>query len=536
MHPDIAALPGQLTYGFLACAESTKVVSEQYKFLQDWWQSDDAKYWKDNVRKPEFGGKADEEIRVRWINTKGSISSAKPGSTSLRNFGNVNAIVDLVTSWMSHVPSEGIEDLKGSDISILTGYKEELIELKKLLPPTLRDAVEGFQNMPTMETFDKSQGSQKKIIVMSFTPTHANLLGFCKEWNRINMTITRAEDALWIVGNLDALREQLIILSKSFKCKKLALMMLDYLERGRVIDTWACNSLPASEEERQMPKNHWSIAINQPKAAAIKWDKEQQKLIDGYDAKARRANEETLIAELREIRKKAAGYEAQFNAGEDYETPLHAGVRDDGLQLDGEAEKEEELADTNEEPIDPAVAKTISQKEVNDRQELDDLEFAKNLSLEDRANDEDFERARLASLEDQRQRAQVGESSRSGPLTQKPKPKAGPSNDEQMAGSEITEEPIPPVDGGLQDDTPMNGNEDPAPLQPGSADAEVDMNDAPPVINLPTLRDYLNNLRRDDDASSLAETAGGEEDLVGDDGERLVVLPGDEDYIDWTQD
>jgi superfamily I DNA and/or RNA helicase len=62
-----------------------------------------------------------------------------------------------------------------------------------------------------ISTIDGFQGREKDIIIFSCVRSHprgtsgASAIGFLKEWQRLNVAITRAKYALWIVGNSQTL-------------------------------------------------------------------------------------------------------------------------------------------------------------------------------------------------------------------------------------------------------------------------------------------------------------------------------------------
>lgn len=124
MHPDIAELHGMLCYEWLGCDASTLLESEAYKYYAEWLNSDSecAKHFRENTRKPEWDGTADEGIRNRWINVDG-YASAAPGTTSLRNFSNRNAALILVTQLLEHQYGEGIKDLRGDQITASSRHR-----------------------------------------------------------------------------------------------------------------------------------------------------------------------------------------------------------------------------------------------------------------------------------------------------------------------------------------------------------------------------------------------------------------------------
>jgi senataxin len=66
-----------------------------------------------------------------------------------------------------------------------------------------------------ISTVDGFQGREKDIIIFSCVRSHprgtsgASAIGFLKEWQRLNVAITRAKYALWIVGNSPTLKKDI---------------------------------------------------------------------------------------------------------------------------------------------------------------------------------------------------------------------------------------------------------------------------------------------------------------------------------------
>lgn len=340
MHPDIADLPGMLTYEWLSCDPSTEVITDQYRFLESWWNSEKAAMYRDNTRKPAFDAEPDKNFRVRWFNTKNSFASAKPGSTSLRNFVNINCIADIISSMLYHQPSDTALDLIGTDIKILSHHKDSLIEIRKQVAWSLNNRNSLFLCYPESVTIGKIQGGEGAIVFLEITAHHTSLLGFMKEWNHINVAITRAKDALYIVGNLDAFRSQFLLLVKGLKCKKLALMMVDYLDHGRVIDVVGIPSLPSSQEEQLLDPEQWTNVQNPPAEDDLKITEKHKKLLAQYKPEDHHNFEVQLHKELQALREKAADFKARAAAGENFNLSLVSKIN--GEDEDEVVEDEEE--------------------------------------------------------------------------------------------------------------------------------------------------------------------------------------------------
>lgn len=427
MHPDIAQLPGMLTYEWLGCDPATNAPTEAYNFFHDWFENGDGHSWDANTRAPAFGGPADRDCRVRWVNTKDSFASANPGSTSLRNFANIKEAAQLVISLLRHVPTEGIPDLPGSSITLLSPYKEDLEELKKQLGFGIKfELSPNFLNIPLVQTIDKMQGGQNEIVILLIPPHHCALLGFMREFHRWNVAMTRANSVFWIIGNLDGLRSQLKVLSKGMRCKKLALTIIDYLDRGQVIDVAQPATLPASYEEcilNALPA--WTNVQNQPHAQDLKLKDVHQHLQNAYDATEQQRYEAELLEELKKLRSKAADLQIRFLNGEVFDLPLQTKLQDEGNEDDegADAEMDDAEEDNEEDPEVPSPTtdgkgKGQEVEPEGTRTEDDDrldpylqsqIDEATRLSLE-----MGFGEAIKRSKADLRQKSKPGEASGSG--------------------------------------------------------------------------------------------------------------------------
>jgi hypothetical protein len=367
MHPDIAQLPGILTYEWLGCDPSTNTASDAYKYFNDWFYNGAGESWNEATRAPAFGGAADPDCRVRWVNTKDSFASAKPGSTSLRNFANINAALSLVLSLLKHKPSDGIPDLPGSSVTLLSPYKEDLEELKKQLGFGIKAELgPDFLNIPLVQTIDKMQGGQNEVVILLIPPHHCSLLGFMKEFNRWNVGMTRAKSVFWIIGNLDGLCSQLKVLSKGMRCKRIALTIIDYLDRGRVIDMEEHPTLPVCYEETQN-KAPWTNHQNRPRAEDLKLKDKHQKIQNAYNSTEQQLYEAELLVELKKLRSKAEDLQTRFENGEVFDLVLRTRRPDEGDEDDADADADiedrpENIDNEEETPEVPSPTKNSKGK------------------------------------------------------------------------------------------------------------------------------------------------------------------------------
>jgi hypothetical protein len=327
MHPAISDLPGQISYEYLECDESTLVEGDAYKFLYDWAYNGAGQAYLGNIRDPKWDGKFDGSLRRIFLNVKGGRSAPKAGGTSLRNFANVNAVCEFLHSLYSHQSTDPtIPDLPGSAVTILTPYKEQAKELKQQVRWLFQGIDPDFKNIPAVSTAHGFQGSEAPVIVLELTPAnehHGSLIGFLAEWNRINVALTRAKEALWIVGNLDAWMSELKVIVKGFKCKKFALFLIDLLDKGHVIDVEGQHYLPANEEEALGPdSSNWTKLMEEMPVEASQLPKRCVELALTYIGEERDRYERELLTELRKSRATANDKLNLAAAGRDDDLPL----------------------------------------------------------------------------------------------------------------------------------------------------------------------------------------------------------------------
>jgi hypothetical protein len=327
MHPVISDLPGQISYEYLECDESTLVEGDAYKFLYDWAFNGDGQTYLGKIRDPKWGGKWDGSLRRIFINVKGGRSAPKVGDTSLRNFANVNAVCEFLYSLYLHQSTDStIPDLPGSAVTILTPYKAQAKELKQQVRWLFKSIDPHFKNIPAVSTAHGFQGSEAPIIVLELTPAnehHGSLIGFLAEWNRINVALTRAKEALWIVGNLDAWMSELKVIVKGFKCKKFALFLIDLLDKDHVIDVESQHYLPANEEEALGPdSSNWTKLMEEMPVEASQLPKRCVELARTYIGEERDRYERELLTELQKSRATANDKLNLAAAGRDDDLPL----------------------------------------------------------------------------------------------------------------------------------------------------------------------------------------------------------------------
>jgi helicase MOV-10 len=122
-----------------------------------------------------------------------SVTSGKEETSvetrSKRNLAEVAIIVEYVKKCLKHV--------KAKDIGVVSPYKYQAESIRQRLN----------NKEITVETVEKYQGSERRVIIISTVRTSGKL-GFMADNLRFNTAITRAKHLLIVVGNVNSLSTQ----------------------------------------------------------------------------------------------------------------------------------------------------------------------------------------------------------------------------------------------------------------------------------------------------------------------------------------
>ncbi|MEO7523116.1 MAG: DEAD/DEAH box helicase family protein, partial [Ferruginibacter sp.] len=125
----------------------------------------------------------DTGVHLSFIDTAGSGYNEMHGSdgTSLQNEGELKIIRQLIEN-------ESLDPLKTAFIS---PYAGQVIAAKEVLPKEMRTS-----------TIDSFQGQEKENIMLSLVRSNdEGVIGFLKDYRRMNVAITRAKEQLFIIGD-----------------------------------------------------------------------------------------------------------------------------------------------------------------------------------------------------------------------------------------------------------------------------------------------------------------------------------------------
>ncbi|KAG2241693.1 hypothetical protein Bca52824_090266 [Brassica carinata] len=193
MHPQIRDFPSRYFYqGRLTDSESVTTAPDEI-------------YYKDSVLKPYL-----------FFNISHGRESHRGGSVSYENIDEARFCVGLYMHLQRTLKSLG-----GGKVSVgvITPYKLQLKCLKMEFGNALgQDEVKEIY----INTVDAFQGQERDVIIMSCVRASNHGVGFVADIRRMNVALTRAKRALWVMGNASAL----------MKCEDWAALITDARERN----------------------------------------------------------------------------------------------------------------------------------------------------------------------------------------------------------------------------------------------------------------------------------------------------------------
>ncbi|SJX66115.1 related to regulator of nonsense transcripts 1 [Sporisorium reilianum f. sp. reilianum] len=198
MHPTLAEFPNKTFYdGALENGQGTELIAPVA-----------SSYW------PASGNTAADKNahRLCFIDHKGRETKAE-NSTSLCNAAEARIVVDVVVDLLRQNP-----ELTGDDIGVVTPYAGQQILLEKMLhneaSPARKQAASVLATRASelgsinMHTVDGFEGREKKVILFSTVRTNAHgYVGFLADARRLNVALTRAQSALFLIGNIDTFKK-----------------------------------------------------------------------------------------------------------------------------------------------------------------------------------------------------------------------------------------------------------------------------------------------------------------------------------------
>ncbi|KAH6827842.1 P-loop containing nucleoside triphosphate hydrolases superfamily protein [Perilla frutescens var. hirtella] len=176
MHPHIRDFPSRHFYqGRLTDSESVANLPDEI-------------YYKDTLLRPYI-----------FFDIAFGRESHRGGSVSYQNTQEAQFCVRLYEHLQKTIKSLGIGKVT---VGIITPYKLQL----KCLQREFKDVLNSDEGKDIyINTVDAFQGQERDVIIMSCVRASSHGVGFVADIRRMNVALTRARRALWVMGNASAL-------------------------------------------------------------------------------------------------------------------------------------------------------------------------------------------------------------------------------------------------------------------------------------------------------------------------------------------
>ncbi|XAR48574.1 hypothetical protein NMG60_11031443 [Bertholletia excelsa] len=176
MHPQIRDFPSRYFYqGRLTDSESVANLAEEV-------------YHKDPLLRPYL-----------FYDITHGRESQRGGSVSYQNIHEAEFCLSLYEHLQKIVKSSGAGKVT---VGIITPYKLQL----KCLQREFEDVMKSEEGKDIyINTVDAFQGQERDVIIMSCVRASSHGVGFVADIRRMNVALTRARRALWVMGNANAL-------------------------------------------------------------------------------------------------------------------------------------------------------------------------------------------------------------------------------------------------------------------------------------------------------------------------------------------
>jgi superfamily I DNA and/or RNA helicase len=126
---------------------------------------------------------ADLDIHVTFIDTAGSGTTEQPGEDggSLRNEAELDIAVRLLRTEIADPASA----------AFISPYAAQVAAARDILPEATR-----------ISTIDSFQGQEMPVVIVSLVRSNEEgIIGFLKDYRRMNVALTRAKESLFVIGD-----------------------------------------------------------------------------------------------------------------------------------------------------------------------------------------------------------------------------------------------------------------------------------------------------------------------------------------------
>ncbi|POO04034.1 P-loop containing nucleoside triphosphate hydrolase [Trema orientale] len=178
MHPQIRDFPSRYFYqGRLTDSESVTNLPDEV-------------YYKDPILRPYI-----------FFDITHGRESHRGGSVSYQNIHEAQICLRMYEHLQKNAKSFGVDKIS---VGIITPYKLQL----KCLQREFEDVLNSEEGKDIyINTVDAFQGQERDVIIMSCVRASSHGVGFVADIRRMNVALTRARRALWVMGNANALTQ-----------------------------------------------------------------------------------------------------------------------------------------------------------------------------------------------------------------------------------------------------------------------------------------------------------------------------------------
>jgi AAA domain len=207
MHPSIAALPSAIFYNSLL--STPQFISKSRFFPNELRQSMKCEDPFNCVRVIDVGGKNNERqgLIPGTLSTETKYYAAtEEEKTTYWNEAEANVVLSLIKQA---IEQNSNEVTNSRSIGVISPYNGQVQLIKSMISANteIRDILSRLNNVSIeVKSVDGYQGRERDIIIFSSVRSNRHhRIGFLHDWRRMNVALTRAKSALFVVGDLDTL-------------------------------------------------------------------------------------------------------------------------------------------------------------------------------------------------------------------------------------------------------------------------------------------------------------------------------------------
>ena len=157
------------------------LLSVQYRMRQSIADFSSERFYEGKIETPQH--LADRDIHVTFIDTAGSGTSEQPGENggSLCNDAELDIAAKLLNT---EIPDH-------ASVAFISPYAAQVAAARERLPANIR-----------ISTIDSFQGQEMPVVIVSLVRSNdEGIIGFLKDYRRMNVALTRAQESLYVIGD-----------------------------------------------------------------------------------------------------------------------------------------------------------------------------------------------------------------------------------------------------------------------------------------------------------------------------------------------